>query len=620
MKNFLILLFSVLFLFSCENKLKNRIILEGDLKKWHKISLVFNGVSASEFEKNNPFLNYRLVVTFTNGKSTISVPGFYAADGNAAESSANSGGVWKVFFRPDTEGKWKYLVSFQKGKDLAIKELSHIGSPVLYDGLTGSFNVEPSGKTGKDFRGKGKIINGGKGYFKFSEGDSLFIKNGADSPENFLAYSDFDQTYRYEIQIRDGESNPEMKIHDYAPHLNDWNIDDPHWRKNKGKGIIGAVNYLVSKGINSIYMITLNIQADGKDVWPYSDHNERYRFDCSKLDQWEIVFDHMEKNGVLIHLLIQETENETLLDNGYTEVQRKLYLRELSARFGHHLGVIWNMGEENGATDWSPIGQTDQQRLDMANYLKLVNPYNPIVFLHSHSDDHYQDQYLTPLLGKDSYDGASMQIADPIKINSRIKNWIKKSKINGKPWIVNMDEIGPHWKGVLPDSYDQKHDTIRSNALWGSLLAGAGGVEWYFGWKYPHADLNCEDFRSRELWWEQSTIATEFMKQFPLEEMKSTNELINTKDGFCLSKPNELFLIYTPKSFVDLKLKLTDSKNTYLINWFNPRIGGSVSSGSIKEISGSGFIKIGRPPLEKEKDWIAVVKIKRFEKVIFNFL
>mgnify|MGYP003327990361 FL=1 len=212
-----------------------------------------------------------------------------------------------------------------------------------------------SDKKGKDFRSKGRIINGNKGYFKFSENNSFFIKNGTDSPENFLAYSDFDQTYRYQIQNREGESNPEMKIHDYKSHIGDWKIDDPVWKKNKGKAILGAVNYLASKGVNSIYMITLNIQADGKDVWPYSNHNERYRFDCSKLDQWEILFDHMQKKGILIHLLTQETENETLLDKGDTEVQRKLYLRELSARFGHHLGMIWNMGEENGPADWTPI-------------------------------------------------------------------------------------------------------------------------------------------------------------------------------------------------------------------------------------------------------------------------
>ena len=84
--------------------------------------------------------------------------------------------------------------------------------------------------------------------------------------------------------------------------------------------MIGAVNYLVSKGMNSIYMLTLNIMGDGKDVWPYSDHDERYRFDCSKPDQWEIVFDYMEQKGVMSHFVLQETENKVLLDGGHTDV------------------------------------------------------------------------------------------------------------------------------------------------------------------------------------------------------------------------------------------------------------------------------------------------------------
>ena len=112
-------------------------------------------------------------------------------------------------------------------------------------------------------------------------------------------------------------------------------------------------------------MLTMNILGDGKDVWPYTSHNERYRFDCSKLDQWEIVFDHMDSLGMMQHFVLQETENECLLDMGYTDVQRRVYLSELIARFGHHPAVTWNMGEENGAATFWPQGQNDQQRYAM---------------------------------------------------------------------------------------------------------------------------------------------------------------------------------------------------------------------------------------------------------------
>lgn len=603
---------------TCTSLQESDIKIEGELKQWHKVTLLLEGIETSEWAKENPFLNYRLSVEFTNGTKQYIVPGFYAADGNAAETSADAGGAWKVHFRPDEVGEWNYKIFFKKGKNIAISEDAgtDTGEPVIFDGREGSFTIEASDKTGPDFRSESRIINGGNGYFHKNESGHLFIKNGADSPENFLAYTGFDQTYRYRFgERRSGEANPDAQIHEYAPHISDWNEGDPTWQDGKGKGIIGAVNYLSGMGINSIYMLTMNIQGDGKDVWPYNDHNERYRFDCSKLAQWEIVFDHMEQKGVMIHFVLQETENETLLDNGETNVQRKLYLRELTARYGHHLGISWNMGEENGPTDWSPIGQTDEQRKNMAEYIEYINPYKPLVFLHSHASDAMQDKYLTPLLGYQHLDGASMQIGNPAKIHQRITKWIKESERSGHRWIVNMDEIGPHTKGVLPDSYDAKHDTVRHLALWGSLLGGAGGVEWYFGYKFPHTDLGLEDFRSRHEWWKQSTIATDFIQQFPLETMSNHNNLISMENpsSYCFANPGEVYLVYLPKANKPTRLRINSEKE-FAVQWFNPREGGPLQDGTVLEISGNGKgdHAIGQPPSgsDTNNDWVAVISDK----------
>lgn len=98
------------------------------------------------------------------------------------------------------------------------------------------------------------------------------------------------------------------------------------------------------------------------------------RFDCSKLDQWEIVFEHMQRKGVLLHVVTQETENERLLDDGDTGPLRKLYYRELIARFAHHPALVWNLGEENGPAEFSPNGQTSEQQKAMSNYLKASDP------------------------------------------------------------------------------------------------------------------------------------------------------------------------------------------------------------------------------------------------------
>jgi hypothetical protein len=608
MKNLFIILYLCL-LYSCQIRDKQTLKIEGELRQWHEVTLLVNGPETAEWGKENPFLDYRLEATFTGEKKSFTVPGFFAADGNAAETSADKGNVWKIRFRPDATGTWNYKISFRKGKDIVVKEREYQGEAVSGDGMEGSFDIVASNKSGNDFRNKGRIVNGGRGYFRYQDSDEIWIKNGADSPENFLAYTDFDQTSRFSLKtaVREGEADPKKSLHKYEPHVADWKNDDPTWQHGKGKGIIGALNYLNSAGVNSVYMLTLNILGDGKDVWPYSDHNERYRFDCSKLDQWEIVFDHMDRLGMMIHFVLQETENECLLDNGGTDVQRKLYLHELVARFGHHPAVTWNIGEENGPAGWTPIGQTDDQRKAMMSYIKQINPYPNIVVLHTHSDVEHQDLYLNPQLGFENLDGPSLQIGNPSGVNNGVYKWITESEKAGKRWLVNLDEIGPSWKGIMPDSHDALHDTVRYECLWGTLLAGGAGVEWYFGYRYPHNDLICEDFRSRDNWWKQSAIATRFMLQFPLEEMSSNNSPVKIKGAFCMEKPGEIYLVYLPAGTKNARISLTEEKN-FSVRWFNPRSGGELIDGTVSRVQGKGFMSLGDPPYEPEKDWVVVVQ------------
>ena len=295
LKLLMLLSFTQLTMCQPDTSSKKEVEVEGELKQWHKVTLILDGPETSEWAKENPFLDYKLEATFTKGDRSLTVPGYFAADGNAGETSAAEGNIWKVHFRPDETGTWNYQISFRKRKNIVVINGEDPGGSVSPDGVEGTLEIAASDKTGEDFRGKGRIINGGKGYFKFQNSDEIWIKNGAGSPENFLAYHEFDQTYRFSLNkvFREGEANPEKEIHQYEPHVKDWEEGDPTWQGGKGKGIIGTLNYLNSVGINSVYMLTMKILGDGNDVWPYSDYNERYRFDCSKLDQWGLVFEYM---------------------------------------------------------------------------------------------------------------------------------------------------------------------------------------------------------------------------------------------------------------------------------------------------------------------------------------
>ena len=78
-------------------KQKNEIKIDGELKKWHRITLHLEGPETNELAENNPFLNFRLDVTFKNKNNTYVIPGFYAADGNAAETSSATGNTCRSY-------------------------------------------------------------------------------------------------------------------------------------------------------------------------------------------------------------------------------------------------------------------------------------------------------------------------------------------------------------------------------------------------------------------------------------------------------------------------------------------------------------------------------------------
>ena len=587
---------------NCKNK--NDKLATLSVPKWEKLTLNFNGPPTAELATENPFLDYRLNVSFTHQNKSIRIPGFYAADGNAAETSADSGPVWKVHFRPDLEGTWNYKVSFRKGKDIALSEDPGAGIPEGIDGKTGVIEVT------KNPDSEGRLIYTGKRYLQYAESGRYFIKGGAGSPENVLGYKDIDGTVRGKSpEEKKGESTANKELHHFEKHLKDWKSGDPTWQNGKGKSLIGGLNYLASKGLNSLYFLTMNIEGDGKDVYPYTSYDERLRFDCSKLDQWEIVFDHMDHLGIMLHVVLQETENELMLDGGDTKYERKLYLREMIARFAHHPRLMWNIGEENGPVHWQPEGQNTAQQKAMVQYTKTQDPYKNLTVIHSHSDKKTRDKLFNPLLGFETLDGMSMQVANKSKIHEVTKQWLKASAETNPQWVMTIDEIGPWWRGVDPDDrVDNNQDTVRAEALWGNLMAGGAGAEWYFGAKNHSNDLSCEDWRTRDRMWTYTANAVRFFQKYiPFHEMKSHDELIEGSEGYCFAKEGTVYVIYLPYGGMTT-INLKNAKGNYSVQWYNPRTGAELENGSVKQLTGGKLISIKNPPNDFKKDWVILIK------------
>ena len=86
------------------------------------------------------------------------------------------------------------------------------------------------------------------------------------------------------------------------------------------------------------------------------------------------------------------------MDAGVFGTKAKLYYRELIARFGHHLSLNWNLGEEKN----QPIAEV----IKAANYVNQLDPYNHHLMVHTYPN---QDDRYAELIGDQSpLTGASL--------------------------------------------------------------------------------------------------------------------------------------------------------------------------------------------------------------------
>ena len=597
---------------------KGSLEISGELKQWHKVTLTLDGPYAHELDNEpNPFIDNNLTITFTHesGSPSYKIPGYFAADGNASESSADSGTKWRAHLSPDKAGTWTYTTSFTRGKYAALDGGGNGVSP--FDGVKGTFKVAETDKTGRDFRGKGRLQYVGKHHLQFSGNQEYFFKVGADSPETLLAYKDFDNT---EAQKRSSQ------LKTWEPHLQDYKTGDPTWREGKGKGLIGALNYLAGKGVNGISFLPYNAGGDGNNIWPFVSRDEKLHYDCSKLDQWGIVLGHATTKGLYLHFKLQENEIDDnrrgengessnvpeSLDGGKLGPERKLYCREVIARFGHELALNWNIGEENT--------QSTEEINDMIDYIRAIDPYQHHVVIHTFPGQ--QDKVYKLLLGeKSKLSGVSLQNGWN-NVHERTLKWLEESSDAGKPWVVANDEQGGADSGVPPDtgykgynntkddgkSVQTMHDT-RKATLWGNLMAGGAGVEYYFGYQVPENDLKCEDWRSRDKSWEYGRIAIDFLAEnkIPFWEMKNANTLIgnekNKNSKYCLARAGELYLVYLSEGG-ETEIDLFEAAGTFSVKWFNPREGGKATTQGPATLDGGGKRTLTAPSSD---DWLAVI-------------
>ncbi len=583
--------------------------ISGELQRWHKITITANGPNTSESATPNPFMNFRFDATFTheNGKKYV-VPGYYAGCDNPAEG-CDSGNKWKVHFTPDRTGKWSYKLSFKQGTNIAVKTGGE--SAKFFDNKTGNFTVAESDKTGRDFRAKnkGKLRYVGEHYLRFTGtgGDTpngaYFIKAGTDAPENTLSYEDFDDT-----------PNRKDLRKTWQPHQRDYNAADAAeytWKKGKGTELLGVVNYIASTGLNAFSFLTWNNNGDDQNVFPHllkvslGDYNKitqknqwkngvhHTRFDVSKMAQWEKIFEYADKRGVFCHFKTMEAENCLLMDNKKFGNERKVYYRELIARFGHHLALNWNLSEETK--------MAVELTKATGNYIDKVDPYQNHRVLHTRADK-FQDDHYEPQLGQNSLTGLSVQTNDLDygELKGDVQRWIKKSKDANRKWVIAVDEPGNAEIGINEDDNGPDDKLVRNRVLWTTLLGGGMGVEYYYGYETNQTDLNAQDHRSRHKKYTQAAHAVAFFQehvQNKVVSMIASDNITKDTDDHVFAKKGELYIVYKPKGGTST---INLPAGNWNVQWYNPRSGGALSAA--KKITNASLVA------PNNNDWVALIK------------
>ena len=487
------------------DKTKDRNI--GSFRKWQRIEIELAGPESKGSGEPNPF-NVAVDVTFTGpgGKQYI-MPGFYDGDGRGGLN----GSVWKVRFSADETGQWKFA--------------SKSSNPAL-NHYNGTFTVTHPEKDNPDFYRWGRLEAEASEsnqirYLKFRDGP-WWMKAGCDDPENFLG------------NLSSYNSNSKRKE---------------------------AVDHLSAKGINSFYIITNNIDGDGKDVWPWLGQNAKEaktnsgansRFDIARLEEWRDLFEYMQMKGMVVYLVLED-------DNAWNGYDHTRYYREMVARFSYLPALIFNFNEEYNEN----YSKTDA--LKKMSLLKMTDPFDHPRGIHNinNPDDDYIRADQVDFTSIQTGTAGSRNAPDPSEYNRLVTEWINRCRaLSTRTLMIGIDEGRPE--------EDRK--------IWWSTYLSGGVWEAHVLEPYD---------RPMEAWdsvWTQLGGTRKFMESLPFWVMHPDSTVILNGKAFCLNHEDSVFALYLPDGGgVTLNLP---GKNKYNVSWWNPENGFDGNFQNVSSVKG----------------------------------
>jgi len=443
--------------------------------RWQTVELSFSGPASESLGADNPFA-IRLDVAFLSPDNReFNVPGFYAGNG----SGGPDGNIWQVRFSPDQNGQWTYRTDSES---------------TALDGIEGDFEVVDPRPDAPDFYRWGRLEYVGEPYLKFREGN-YWVKAGADDPENILGAA------------------------------------MGGWASKREE-----IDYLAEKGINSIYVMTHNLEGDANDVWPWigatSEEAKTHadRFDIGKLEQWRDFFVYLQESGVVLYMILED-------DSAWTGYDRPAYYREMVARFADLPALYFNSGEEANEN------YSLDESIEHIKLLASIDPYDHPRAIHN---------VRTPTakyIDTEELSLSSIQTwpTSPQRLNELGVAWAEACMARGKrPLMVNFDEARP------PEDRRSVWAVYMARGVWEPIVYAP------------------DTFAVYERLWNELAAARRFIESLPFPEMFPANRLLSDGAGFCLAKPGAAYGVYLPAGG---SVSLAAPEGLYDISWFDPRGG-----------------------------------------------
>jgi hypothetical protein len=510
----------------------------GVFSAWEKIEIDFTGpVFSGSDNDTNPFLIFVDVYFKSPGGETIVVPAFYNGDG----TGNLNGNKWKVNFSTDKIGTWNFKI---------------VSKEPLLNGIKGLFTVKSSSYCNAlpkfdlpKFSCTGRLEYSGGHYLRFANGD-YWIKGGINDPENFLGNAFGD------------------------------------WGEKKE-----AIDYLSDNGVNSIYVITNNIDGDRNDTWPWlgdtpedAKRNSNW-FNISKLNAWDNFFSYAQSKGIVLHLVLND-------DSAWNQYNHGLYYREMVARFGYLPAIIWNIGEEANEI------YSNQQQISLAEALQTLDPFNHPITVHRKAN--------WPFFGDANFDITSIQINDGASdftfssldnLYETVKDHKEKSVNSDHPVPIMIDET-PRVTIVTQDMQFK----MRSKVLYPIYLAG-GNYEMHFYDIYGQGGkLSIQDMKPML---NDMLHARKFVEMLPFSEMQPCKDmLVNDSSNYCMMKSGAIYALYiTPNDTISIDL--TNIQGIFDLAWYNPQSGRITKSGTV--FGG----KVNTFSTSDNSDWALILMLKK---------